>query len=129
MSARALMTRRAVIERNVATGTGRSGHPVKPDWQPLDLTDTYTQPRLPCFLWSTSEREVDGPVNARVERLMLGIPENAPITPADRIRGIYDRAGVVLDPSVFRILGDQRIQRSHRELTLEVVTGAAGAGS
>lgn len=129
MSARSLMTQRAQVERNETTGTGRSGHPLAPDWQPLDLTETYADARLPCFLWSHREREVDGTVNARIEHLMLGIPENAPITPADRIRGIYDRAGVVLDPSTFRIVTDQRMGRSHRELTLEVVTGAAGAGS
>jgi hypothetical protein len=129
MTARSLMTQRAAVERNEATGTGRSGHPVAPDWQPLDLTETYGGPQLPCFLWSTREREVDGAVNARIETLMLGVPENAPITPADRIRGIYDRAGVILDPSTFRILGDQRMGRSHRELTLEVVAGAAEAGA
>jgi hypothetical protein len=123
------MTQRAQIDRDIATGTDRNNHPVTPNWQPLDRTETYADQRLPCFLWSTSEREVDGPVNARIERLMLGIPENAPITPADRIRGIYDRAGVVLNPSTFRILGDQRMGRSHRELTLEVIAGAAGAGS
>jgi hypothetical protein len=123
------MTQRAQVERDAATGRDRNNQPVAPNWQPLDLTASYGSPRLPCFLWSTSEREVDGPVNARVERLMIGVPEDAPITPADRIQGIYDRAGSVLVPSVFRILADQRMGRSHRELTLEVVTGAAGAGS
>jgi hypothetical protein len=129
VTARSHMTQRAQVERNAASGRDRNNQPEAPNWQPLDLTSTYADPRLPCFLWSSREREVDGQVNARIETQMLGVPENAPITPADRIHGIYDRTGTVLDPSIFRILADQRMGRSHRELTLEVVTGAAGAGS
>jgi hypothetical protein len=116
------MKQRAQIERDAAAGNrDRNGQPAAPDWQPV--TD-----RLPCFLWSEREREVDGQVNARIETLKLGVPEAADVTPADRINGIYDRAGTVLDPHVFRILTDQRMGRSHRELTLEVVTAAVGAG-
>lgn len=130
MSARSLMVQRAAVERDANAGArDRNNQADTPDWQPLDLTDTYRQARLPCFRWSVGEREVDGAVNARIERVMLGVPEHAPITPADRVRGIYDRAGVVLDSSTYRILTDQLMAGSHRELTLEVVTGAAGAAS
>lgn len=130
MSARALMTQRAQVERDAAApDTDRNNQPVAPDWQPLDLTEIFRDERMPCFRWSTREREINGVVNAHIETVMLGIPENAPITPADRIRGIYDRAGVIIDPSIYRILADQRMDRSHRELTLEVVAGAAGAGA
>ena len=122
MTARSLMTQRAQVERNQATGRDRNNQPSAPDWQPL--TD-----RIPCFRWSLRERQVDGQVNAHIETIMLGVPEDAAITPADRITGIYDPAGALLDPSTYKILADQRMGRSHRELTLEVVSSAVGAGA
>ena len=122
MSARSLMTQRARVERNAATGRDRNNQPVAPDWQ-LHLAE------MPCFMWSEREREVDGQVNARVEVLSLGVPVDADVTPADLIVGIKDRTGAVLDPHTFRILADQRMGWSHRELTLEAVSPAVGAGA
>lgn len=118
MSARAMMTRRAEVERNTETGRDRNNQPKAPVWAALEE-------RLPCFLWSDTERTVSGPnINALIEGLHLGVPLDADITPADRINGIYDRAGNVVDEHAFRILADQRMGNSHRELDLEVISGA-----
>jgi hypothetical protein len=116
------MIQRALVKRNAATGRDRNNQPLAPDWQ-VHLE------AMPCFLWSEREREVDGQVNARIEVLSLGVPVNADVTPADQIFGIKDRTGAVLDPHTFRILADQRMGWSHRELTLEVVSAAVGAGA
>jgi hypothetical protein len=123
------MTQRAQVERNAATGRDRNNQPVAADWQPhvAVLVPGETSGRMPCFLWPERERMVEGGVNARVANVMIGVPQDADVSPADRINGIYDRLGAVLDPHVYRILGDERMGRSHRELTLEAVTGAAGA--
>lgn len=114
------MTQRAQVERNAATTRDRNNQPVAEDWQPVEE-------RLPCFLWPDRERVVEGAVNARISQVMIGVPQDADVTPADRINGIYDRLGEVLDPHLYRILTDERMGRSHRELTLEAVTSAAGA--
>ena len=53
MSARRRMTMRAVIERDIATGTDDFGHPVKPNFTTLAA--------IPCWAWSKQRRErVDG---------------------------------------------------------------------
>lgn len=116
------MTQRATVERNAAADQrDRNNQPVAPDWQE-HLAD------LPCFLWSEREREVDGQTNARIERLKLGVPVDADLSPADRIVTVRDRLGNVQNPSTFRILADQRMGWSHRELTLEVIAAAGSAG-
>jgi hypothetical protein len=133
MSARSLMVQRAQVLRNANAGQrDRNNQPAVEDFQPLVLAYGPTEPvpgRLPCFLWSVRERQIDGPVNALIEVQHLGIPADAPITPADRIDGVYDRAGVRLAHGLYRITGDQRMGGSHRELTLELVAAHAGAAS
>lgn len=133
MSARSLMTQRAQVLRNANAGTrDRNNQPAAEDFQPVVLAygpEEAVPGRLPCFLWSARERQVDGPVNAQIEIQRLGIPADAPITPADRIDGVYDRGGTQLAHGLYRITGDQRMGGSHRELTLELVAAHAEAAS
>lgn len=115
MGARYGMTMRATIRRNTTSTTDPDGNPKEPNW--------VTQPNaIPCFLWSEAERTQVGTTNAVVEDLRLLVPVAADINPAtDQILAIKDRRAQVIDAHVMRIVADQRVQGSHRELLLEAV--------
>ena len=117
------MVQRAQVRRDANAGTrDRNNQPAAPDWHDLPA-------RLPCWLWSKEERQVDGALNAKVGTLRLGVPLHADITTADQITGIYDRLGNPVLGHTCRITADETMGWSHRELTLEVVASAVGASA
>jgi hypothetical protein len=118
-TARLAMRHRAVVLRNQRTITerGRYNAPLPPAFEPLEDP-------LPCRLWSRTERTVEGPdVNVVVEDLRMMVPLDADLTTADRIDGVTDRRGRVIDDRILRIDADQVIPGSHRELMLTAIAG------
>jgi len=88
VSARASMVHRCTLERDTAHGTPDGyGLPSDADWQLL-LAE------VPCFLWSTAERELIGSERSEViEDLHLLMPLATDVTERDRINGVTDRLG------------------------------------
>ena len=104
------MTQRCVIERDATAGEADTS-----DWQPhLD--------GVSCRLWATAGREAtDQGHTAVVEDLRLVVPLGLDVTVLDRIHGVVNRAGGVIDP---RPLGIEAIlrERDHLELVLQSAT-------
>ena len=88
MSARSQMAHRCTLERDAAHGTPDGyGLPGDPNWQPLTVA-------LPCWLWSTAERELIGGQKSEViEDLRMLVPMGTDVTERDRVNGVTDRLG------------------------------------
>lgn len=115
MSARSRMTQRALIQRATSAGTDDYGNPLPPSWATHIAS-------LPIWLYASTEREaVTEETTAVVADLRAMVPLDADVTEQDRIAGITDRRGNVIEPAT---LGVETVlyQRSHRQLTLSRVT-------
>ena len=115
MTARSRMSQRALIQRSTSAGTDDYGNPLPGTWS------THIE-SLPIWLYSSTEREaVSEETTAVVADLRAMVPLDADVTEQDRIAGIVDRAGNVVEPAT---LGIETVlyQRSHRQLTLSRVT-------
>ena len=102
------LTMRAAVERNVNPGKDPWGQPLPPDYQPVG------DPQ-PCFVWSTSTRElVDGNKTAMIEDMRALFALDADIAPADEIAAVTDRRGATMIPGRLKVEGP--IQRKHTHL-------------
>jgi len=114
----AVMTHRCTVERDANLGDGRYA---VPDFQELTADQ-------PCFLYS---RDIIGgrePVRTEgtvvVDPLKMLVPLDADVKPTDHINGVTDRQSTVILAGVFNITSVLP-HHSHKELTLERVTGGA----
>ena len=114
MSARAMMSMRCTIERDAAHGTPDGyGLPGDPNWKPLAVL-------LPCWLWSTAERELIGAEKSEViEDLRMLVPLGTDVTERDRVSGVTDRLG---HPIRQGAMGITAVMSKHDHLEL-VLTG------
>jgi hypothetical protein len=103
------MTMRAAVERAVVV-EDEYGQPGPPAWGAYIAA-------LPCWLYSSAEREVMGEKTAVIEDLKLLVPKATDITERDRLNGVVDRRGVVISPGVHII---ESVQRRKRHLELSV---------
>jgi hypothetical protein len=96
MTARSRMTHRAVLERNVATGTDPFGAPLPPSWSSLGLVS--------CWAWESLSREV---VGGQGEYLLSDarvlFPRGADVRRGDRVLNITDRLGAVYLAGPFEV--------------------------
>lgn len=114
MSARASMVHRCRLERDAAHATPDGyGLPGQAAWQLL-ASD------VPCFLWSTAERELIGAERSEViEDLRLLLPLATDVTERDRVGGVKDRLGRWVREGV---MGITAVLSKHDHLEL-VLTG------
>lgn len=114
MSARASMIHRCTLERDAAHGTPDGyGLPSAADWRLL-LAE------VPCFLWSTAERELISSSKSEViEDLRLLMPLATDVTERDRINGVKNRLGGWIRRGT---LGITAVMSKHDHLEL-VLTG------
>ena len=112
MSARTQLAHRCTLERDAArTIPDGYGLPSDPDWQPL-------QADLPCFLWSTAERElITGERSAVIEDLRMLVPLGTDVTERDRVSAVSDRLGNVVRAGTMGIAAVMR-KHDHLELAL-----------
>ena len=114
MSARGKMTMRAAVERDTSTGTDDFGNPDKPNFTTLAT--------VPCWAWSSTDREVvDGGKSASIESFRAMFPKAADVKEGDRIAKITDRRDVTLFPGPFAI-ETMQFKHDHLEADLEVVS-------
>jgi len=108
------MIHRCSLERDTAHGTPDGyGLPSEADWQLLAAD-------LPCFLWSTAERELISSVKSEViEDLRLLMPLATDVTERDRVSGVTDRLG---NPIREGVMGITAVMAKHDHLEL-VLTG------
>ncbi|MGH7393633.1 MAG: hypothetical protein ACREM3_29890 [Candidatus Rokuibacteriota bacterium] len=97
MATRSRMTRRAVIERDVATGSNPYGNAPTPNWQPLAAP-------VPCYVWSRVRRAVVSnnapgqPGVVLVEDLRALFPAGADVQEGDQVTNVTDRLGNIVWP-------------------------------
>lgn len=116
MSARSRMTQRALVQRFASPGNDGFGNPLPGTWS------THIA-ALPIWLHASTEKEaVTEETTAVVTDLKALVPLSADVTEQDRIAGVTDRRGTVIEPG---ILGIETVlyQRSHKALTLSRVNG------
>lgn len=114
MTARSRMTQRAHVIRETAGATDDYGNPAPGSWA------THI-PSLPCWLYGSTEREaVSEERVAVVADLKLMVPLSADVTEQDRINGITDRIGTVIESGVLGVETVLR-KRTHQQLTLSRV--------
>ncbi len=106
------LTMRALLERNLASGTDSWGNPVAPDFQPLGI--------LRCFVWSSSSREtVDGDKTAMIEDMRALFALGADIAEHDEIASITDAKGNTLIPGRLKVEGPVQRKHTHLEAALK----------
>lgn len=104
------MVHRCTLERDAAHATPDGyGLPGEADWQLLAAD-------LPCFLWSTAERELISAERSEVlEDLRLLLPLATDVTERDRVNGVKDRLGAWIRQGA---LGIGAVMRKHDHLEL-----------
>ena len=111
MTARSRMTQRALVQRHTSPGTDDYGNPLPGTWA-THLT------AMACFLYGTTEREaVADERTAVVTSLKMMAPVSADVTEQDRISGVTDRRGRVIESGLLHVEVVLRKQ-THNELTL-----------
>ncbi len=108
------MIHRCSLERDSAHATPDGyGLPGEADWQLLAAD-------LPCFLWSTAERElISSDKSEVIEDLRLLMPLATDVTERDRVSGVTDRLG---NPIREGAMGITAVMAKHDHLEL-VLTG------
>lgn len=107
------LTMRAALERNSAAGEDDWGNPVPPVMAPIGDP-------LPCFVWSTSSRElVDGNKTAMIEDMRAMFALGADVREGDVIAAVTDRAGGTIIPGRLKIEGPVQRKHSHLEAALQ----------
>lgn len=106
------MIHRCTLERDAAHGTPDGyGLPGEAAWQLLRAA-------VPCFLWSTAERELISTERSEViEDLRLLLPLATDVTERDRINGVKDRLGRWIRQGAMGITA-VLAKHDHLELTL-----------
>jgi hypothetical protein len=112
MTARSRMTQRAVVQRATTSGTDDSGNPNGPATWATHIA------ALACWLYGSTEKEaVAEETTAVVTDLRLMVPLATDVTEQDRIAGVTDRRGTVIEAGILEI--DTVLQkRSHLQLSL-----------
>lgn len=114
MSARSLMTQRALVQRQTSPGTDDFGNPLPSTWA------THIE-SMPCRLYGSVEREaVNEDTTAVVADLKLSAPKSADVSESDRISGITDRRGNVIRDGLLDI-DAVLLKGDHLELSLTAV--------
>ena len=121
MSARSMMTMRALVVRNMQADRDTFNQKAQPDWQPVG-------PEIPCFVWA-------GPVGgkhavASGELVMIidmpgaVFPKSANVCNGDRLKEVRDRLGQML----FEDLVVESIfpRRTHKEARLKAYAELEG---
>lgn len=115
MTARGLMTQRALVERFTSPGDDDFGNPLPADW-------TTHIASMPCLLYGSAEREaVSDAKTVVVADLKLIAPKGTDITERDRLNGITDRRGNVIRAGLLGIAG-VLLKRDHLELSVGQVS-------
>jgi head-tail adaptor len=115
MSARSRMTQRALVQRYTHGATDDSGNPTPGSWA------THIE-ALACWLYGSTEREpIREGETVVVTDLRLMVPRASDVTEQDRIAGVRDRIGTVIEPGVLAVETVMR-RRTHLELTLTRVS-------
>lgn len=114
MNARARMSERATLERDVAYEREASpGHRALPDWRTLSTN-------VPCRLWSDAgageQVAVDRTTVALAWRML--VPVDVDVLERDRVNGVVRRDGTVYDRGVLTVSQVIR-RRSHLLLILD----------
>lgn len=108
------LTMRALVERNVATGTDTWGQPVAPDFQP------YTE--LPCFAYTPTSRDIiDGDKVATSQDVRIMFAIGSDIEDSDEIAAITNKVGDVLFAGRYRVDGPVQFKHNHLEAPLRKV--------
>lgn len=111
MTARSRMTQRALVERGTSPGLDDYDMPEPAEWA------THVA-AMPCFLYGTTEREaVSDERTVVVTKLKMMAPVSADVTEQDRINGVTDRRGRVIESGLLHVEVVLRKQ-THNELTL-----------
>lgn len=113
--ARSVMTMRAKIERDYATGTDPYNNKVSPTWE-------VAHEFLPCYLYTGRAREViDGQKTVLIAEHKMLVPLDTDITEADRVVSIKNRATTELLGQTMGITAIIR-RNGHLEVVLEAVS-------
>lgn len=87
---RTRMIRRAVIERNIASGSDAYGQPIPPLWQ-------VQAAAVPCWIWTRTKRvAVDALGTMLIEDIRALFPKGADVHEGDRVARFTDRLGVIV---------------------------------
>lgn len=116
MTARSRMTQRALVERNTPGATDDSGNPTAPGTWATHIA------ALACWLYGSTEKEaITEEKTAVITDLRLMVPLSADVTEQDRVAGITDRRGTVIESGLLHIDTVLR-KRSHLQLSVTRVT-------
>lgn len=108
-AAGAMMTQRCTIERDSTAGYSDS------------VNFSVLGSPVACRLWASTGREaLDLEKIAVVEDLRVIVPVDTDITPLDRIHGVADRRGTILDSRILEVKTVMR-QMDHLEVVLQVL--------
>lgn len=111
MTSRSRMTQRALVERNTPGASDDSGNPGAGAWA------THIA-ALPCWLYGSTEKEaVSAETTAVITDLRLMVPLTADVTEQDRVSGVKDRRGSVIEAGLLHIDTVLR-KRTHLELSM-----------
>lgn len=114
MTARSRMTQRALVERATSGAADDYNHATTSGW------NTHI-PAMPCWLYEAEEAEVVGAERTVVVgALKLLAPRSADLTERDRINGVKDRLGEIVEPGILGIESILR-KRSHLEIVVSKV--------
>lgn len=115
MTARSRMTQRALVERFTAGPDDDSGNPTPGTW-------AEHLAAMPCWLFGSTEREaVTEDTTAVVTDLKVLAPISVDVTEQDRINGVVDRRGSVVEAGLLHIETVLR-KRTHLQLTVSRVS-------
>ena len=105
------MTQRALVQRATVAGDDDYGNPLPQTWA------THLA-ALACWLYGSTEKEaVSEEATAVVTDLRLMVPLTADVTEQDRISGVKDRRGTVIEAGILEIDTVLR-KRTHLQLSL-----------
>ena len=107
---------RATVERDATTGRDGWNNPAPPEF------DVHNADQA-CDWWVTDEDLISGPnVNAAIERTRMLIPKDADVAIGDEISDVRDELGQTISAGRLKVVGDLRMEPSHRELRFELAS-------
>lgn len=111
MSARAEMTFRASVHREVPTGdTTRFNEP--------ETSRSLVTDALPCFIRDIKSSVLIDNKFVPISELRLFMPKSADVKAEDEVSGVRDRLGEVVWPGPYRIVGNPLRRVFHKEALL-----------
>lgn len=117
MTVRSLMTMRARVSHNTATGADAYGQPVPPVWAPLRV--------VPCHARHASAAELarDGDTSLARADVVVLYPGLSQPPPGTRVEAIEDRRGRVLFAGPLEPVTPSLLRGAHVETRLRRVVG------